>query len=561
MKNLENVLEKITSQKFSKHVVIRGGEGIVYTRVSTLEQAQNNGSLEVQLKYCKQFGINNKIPIANYFGGCYESAKTDGRKEFMRMLDYARKNKNISYIIVFNYDRFSRTGAAASKLSEELRKEGIIVKSVTQDIDTSTAIGRLQENFFHMLNNFDNSLKSERTIINTREVMLKGYWPYKLPVGYDNLKPKHRACFHEYVINDAGKELKKGFYMLLEGKYLFLDIIDRLKLKGVEITEKSFRHIFSNPFYAGYITGKLVDGKLIKGKHPALIDLKTFLAVQELLNNNPVAGIPKVSRHNDVPLKAFAKDALSEIPLTGYKTKGIWYYKTKVSPIPLNVKAEKLNNHFEDFLRLYQYNPAFKGKLQKTISERLKKRLSTQKSESAVLKKKISEKQTLLEKLEKKFISDLISEDIYQNHRAKILEEIRLLDLENKSAEISSSNLEKSVFKCLQIAQNLSHTWVSANYLQKQQLQKLIFPEGILYHKQNDSVRTKRVNSLFEAIPILASDLEEKEKGDSPENRLNSNKVPRTGFEPAHPCGRCDLNTVRLPISPSGQINQYCYRL
>ena len=30
--------------------------------------------------------------------------------------------------------------------------------------------------------------------------------------------------------------------------------------------------------------------------------------------------------------------------------------------------------------------------------------------------------------------------------------------------------------------------------------------------------------------------------------------VPRTGFEPAHPCGRCDLNTVRLPISPSGQL-------
>lgn len=39
----------------------------------------------------------------------------------------------------------------------------------------------------------------------------------------------------------------------------------------------------------------------------------------------------------------------------------------------------------------------------------------------------------------------------------------------------------------------------------------------------------------------------------------NSNKafiilfVPGTGFEPAHPCERCDLNTVRLPISPPGQ--------
>jgi hypothetical protein len=31
-------------------------------------------------------------------------------------------------------------------------------------------------------------------------------------------------------------------------------------------------------------------------------------------------------------------------------------------------------------------------------------------------------------------------------------------------------------------------------------------------------------------------------------------QVPRTGFEPAHPCERCDLNTVRLPISPPGQV-------
>ncbi len=31
-------------------------------------------------------------------------------------------------------------------------------------------------------------------------------------------------------------------------------------------------------------------------------------------------------------------------------------------------------------------------------------------------------------------------------------------------------------------------------------------------------------------------------------------QVPGTGFEPAHPCERCDLNTVRLPISPPGLI-------
>jgi hypothetical protein len=30
-------------------------------------------------------------------------------------------------------------------------------------------------------------------------------------------------------------------------------------------------------------------------------------------------------------------------------------------------------------------------------------------------------------------------------------------------------------------------------------------------------------------------------------------KVPETGFEPAHPFGRYHLKVVRLPISPPGQ--------
>jgi hypothetical protein len=34
--------------------------------------------------------------------------------------------------------------------------------------------------------------------------------------------------------------------------------------------------------------------------------------------------------------------------------------------------------------------------------------------------------------------------------------------------------------------------------------------------------------------------------------------VPRTGFEPAHPCERCHLKAVRLPISPSGHYCQGC---
>ena len=117
---LQAELETLSTRKYKSISKVRGADAVVYTRVSSQEQAENNGSLEVQLKYCNNYAKNNSIKIKEYFGGSYESAKSDGRKEFLRMIEYVKKHKNISYIIVFNYDRFSRTGAAASQLSEEL---------------------------------------------------------------------------------------------------------------------------------------------------------------------------------------------------------------------------------------------------------------------------------------------------------------------------------------------------------------------------------------------------------------------------------------------------------
>jgi hypothetical protein len=46
----------------------------------------------------------------------------------------------------------------------------------------------------------------------------------------------------------------------------------------------------------------------------------------------------------------------------------------------------------------------------------------------------------------------------------------------------------------------------------------------------------------------------ENKTGQKEENFNLSSEVPKTGFEPAHPCERCDLNTVRLPISPLGHF-------
>ena len=91
---------------------------------------------------------------------------------------------------------------------------------------------------------------------------------------------------------------------------------------------------------------------------------------------------------------------------------------------------------------------------------------------------------------------------------------------------------------------------LSEEFKTKQQLQQLVFPEGIRYDKKKGVVRTSKVNSLFDAITLLASDTSKNKKADSIKNRLQSNKVPKTGFEPARRFQRYHLKVVRLPISP-----------
>lgn len=551
---MELLLQSHMAKQFISNEKLRGNDGVIYTRVSTLEQMMENGSLETQLKLDEEFANKNKIKIVSYFGGKHESAKTDGRKEFQRMLDYVKKNLNVRYIIIANYDRFSRTGATAAKLSEDLRKEyGVIVKSVTQDIDTSTASGRLQENFFHLLNNFDNVLKSDRTKVNTREILLKGYWPYHLPKGYKNLNPKKRAIFHEYVLTTEAKVIKQGFLLKSEGKYTNREIMENMKLKGVIINEKSFRNIISNPFYAGYVTGNLVDGKLIKGHHPPIIDLKTFLKANEILAKANNVNVAKKFHHEQLPLKIFAKDEVTGDKLSGCKTKGNWYYKTKSSAIPLNVKADVLNNLFCQKLKEFEYDKTTKKELMQLIAREIKNRLTSKTVDTKLIKKQITEKQKDLDKIETKFLRDEISKDLFEKHSSRIKDEIEKMNKELGDPIFKSANLENAVENCLNIAHNISSAWVSANVVNKQRLQYLVFPEGILYNKKNNQVRTMKTNTLFSSIPIAAMVLEEKRNGNLSQDCQNLLSVPRTGIEPAHPCERQILSLLRLPIPPPGQ--------
>ncbi len=200
---------------------------VIYTRVSTKEQMENNMSLDWQKSKCEAFAKEKGFRIMESFGGTYESAKTDERKEFNRMMAFvkAHKKDKIAYIIVYSLDRFSRTGSSAIHISAELKKTGVNIISITQPIDTSSSSGTFQQNMYFMFSQFDNDMRRQKSVDGMREKLKRGEWLGNCPVGYSYDRNQKEQTI---IINEQGQHIKQAFKMRARSCD-YNEIIDYLK--------------------------------------------------------------------------------------------------------------------------------------------------------------------------------------------------------------------------------------------------------------------------------------------------------------------------------------------
>ena len=82
------------------------------------------------------------------------------------------------------------------------------------------------------------------------------------------------------------------------------------------------------------------------------------------------------------------------------------------------------------------------------------------------------------------------------------------------------------------MSSNLSELWASGDLPQKKKIQSLVFPSGIGYDKLKGKVQTKRVNSIFSAIPLLSMDLAKIKSGEPVNFNQFSALVTPTGHKP-----------------------------
>ncbi|GLU56453.1 resolvase [Dyadobacter frigoris] len=119
-----------------------------YARVSTQEQ-----NLDLQLDAFSKAGI------IKVFTDKVSGVRSD-KPNLNELLKYARSGDTL---VVWRLDRLGRTTVQLIQFIEELTKQGINLKSLTEPIDTSTATGTLIVQIFCVLAEHERNVLRERT--------------------------------------------------------------------------------------------------------------------------------------------------------------------------------------------------------------------------------------------------------------------------------------------------------------------------------------------------------------------------------------------------------------
>ncbi len=495
LRNFQPFLRKGSTQSKESN-----NHAVIYTRVSTKEQAENNLSLDTQKKYCQEFAEKQKLTIREFFGGTYESAQTDERREFKNMLAFVKKHK-VSNIVVYSIDRFSRSGTGAIGIIAELSKKGISVLSVTQPTDTKTSMGVFYQNIQLVFSQYDNEQRRAKCITGMKERLSRGNWVGKAPLGYCHVHDANNKPV--VVIGEQGKLLQKSFLWKVYERLTNTEITKRLKTLGLSVSKQRLTEVFRNPFYCGIITHGLLK-EPVMGSHEPLVTQEIFLKANRIVNK-----VPHDYKHqvvnDDLPLKRFLKCKQCGVPFTGYfvKNKRKHYYRCNNSHCKSNVSKDKLHERFKQLLSNFKVDEKLIEPLKIQLKYVFEHFGKVDTSEYAVLRKRLCEIEQKIQKLKERFVIGELDKVLYEQFLNKFTEE-----KESVTKAINSLNGGNDLTYFMAYAEkvcgNLFMLWNAGNYEQKQRLQSFFFPDGLLYGKETNSFNRPVINTLLAEAGILS---------------------------------------------------------
>lgn len=253
----------------------------IYTRVSTLAQADKGTSLESQqqlgIKKAKELKFSHEI--WNEGGKSSHHDDIQGRPKLYELFQ-AIKAGDVKHLWVYDQSRLSRNDQVASILRYEFNKQGVTLYTKDGKFDLSSPSDKLLKQMLDAVAEFENSVRAERSRIGKLLKVKAGFWHGgPPPFGYELQKGKLTENKAE------SKWVKFIFKQALKGTSVAnikkeLDSNGVLARRGGLWTLGSIESMMKNTHYLGrYVFTDSVSGESVEVKCPLIVDEVTWNSI------------------------------------------------------------------------------------------------------------------------------------------------------------------------------------------------------------------------------------------------------------------------------------------
>lgn len=318
----------------------------LYARVSTRKQADKEIPIDSQLKEMRSYAQSQGWKVVAEFLEKGESARTDKRDEFQRMVNMVREgNKPFDLILVWDFSRFARDRKVSILYKEFLRLNDVRVVSMKEPVDDSPS-GEMTEGIFELLAEHYWKALAQNTMRGMCENASRGYRNGgTTPMGYQidkfhdgnnvraRLKPNPvyapiiRRIFMMYAEGNGIKEivniLNREGVQTNRGRVFNIGLVNRILRSEVYVGTQAWNQ---QPGQSKSRVNKLKEAVKVPNNHPAIIDQETFDAVQATLDSrNPRLTHPRESGSKQL-LKGLLYCGLCGSSVSAYPAKSSAYF-------------------------------------------------------------------------------------------------------------------------------------------------------------------------------------------------------------------------------------------
>ena len=134
-----------------------------YARVSTTGQQDEGVSLAHQQERIRAWCVANGHQLVSLAVETGSGARADNRVELQRTISAACAAGREGIVVVYSLSRFSRSVRDTLAMADRLDRAGANLASLSENLDTSSAVGRMIFKLLSTLNEFERDLLAERT--------------------------------------------------------------------------------------------------------------------------------------------------------------------------------------------------------------------------------------------------------------------------------------------------------------------------------------------------------------------------------------------------------------